>query len=69
MISHIAIFEDFENEFVKFCTHVNVDAPVLKHNNKSSSCIPMHDVYDQKLIDMVAEKEKQVIKLNKYEFE
>jgi len=69
MISHIAIFEDFDNEFVKFCTHVNVDAPALKHNNKSSSCIPMHDVYDQQLIDMVAEKEKQVIKLNKYEFE
>jgi hypothetical protein len=67
-ISHIALFEDISNEFKKLCLKIDVDEIELKHGNKSSSSHNMHDIYNQELIDLVAEKEKSCIKLFNYDY-
>ena len=67
-ISHIALFEDISNEFKNLCLKIDVDAIELKHGNKSSNKFNMRDFFDQELIDLVAEKEKNSIALFKYQF-
>ena len=68
MVDHIASFEDLSNEFVFLCDQVGIKAPNLKHGNKSSNSQSMHDIYNQELIDFVAQKEKGVIELKDYAY-
>lgn len=68
MVDHIASFEDLSNEFVFLCDQVGIQSPNLQHENKSVNSLNMHDFYNQELIDLVAEKEKNVIQLKGYEF-
>ncbi len=65
MVSHIAEFSNLEKEFNYFCKIINIDDAKLKHENKSITKISK-DTYNQELIDLVAEKEKHVIKMNGY---
>lgn len=69
IVDHIASFEDLSNEFVFLCNQVGIKTPSLQHGNKSSSSYNMYDIYNQELIDLVAEKEKCVIKLKSYNYE
>ncbi len=68
IVDHIARFENLKNEFVFFCNQVGIDAPILKHGNKSKDSFNMSDIYNQELINLVAQKEKSVIQLNGYDF-
>ena len=68
IVDHIAEFEDLQNEFVLLCDKIGIQAPTLQHDNKSANSLNMHDIYNQKLIDLVAKKEKSVIKLKNYKF-
>lgn len=68
IVDHIASFEDLEDEFVLLCNAVGIETPKLQHGNKSPNSLNMHDIYNQQLIDLVAKKEKSVIKLKGYEF-
>ena len=68
MVDHIASFEDLSNEFVFLCDQVGIKAPNLQHGNKSSNSPNMHDIYNQELIDFVAQKEKGVIELKDYAY-
>lgn len=68
IVDYIAEFEDLSNEFIFFCDKININAPQLQHGNKSSTSFSMIDVYNQQLIDLVAEKEKNVIELKNYNY-
>ena len=68
IVNHIAEFENLSNEFVFLCDQVGIDAPILQHGNKSKDSFNMHDIYNQELIDLVAQKEKGVIELKGYEY-
>ena len=68
IVDHIAEFENLQNEFVLLCDKVGIQAPTLQHGNKSANSLNMHDIYDQQLIDLVAEKEAGVIELKGYKF-
>ena len=65
---HIASFEDLSNEFVLLCDKVGIETPKLQHGNKSSNSFNMRDIYNQELINLVAQKEKSVIQLKGYEY-
>lgn len=66
IVNHIASFENLSHEFVFLCNQVGITAPTLKHSNKSSKAQNMNEIYNQELIDLVAEKEKSVIELKRY---
>lgn len=68
IVDHIASFENLENEFVLLCNKVHIKTPKLQHGNKSSNSLNMHDIYNQQLIDLVAEKENHVIELKGYDY-
>ena len=68
IVDHIAIFENIENEFIFLCDKVGIQASDLKHGNKSENSINIHDLYNQELIDLVAQKESDVIKLKGYDY-
>ena len=61
MVSHIARFENLQKEFDYLCGTIGLGAIKLSHGNKSITQISCSDIYDQELIDLVAEKEKDVI--------
>ncbi len=65
-VDHIAEFNNSQNEFVFLCNQIGIKTPTLQHGNKSSNPLNMHDIYNQELIDLVAEKEKSVIELKGY---
>ena len=68
MVSHIAKFENLNKEFEFLCNQVNVNYSPLFHGNKSASKTKYTDAYTQLTIDLVAEKEKNVIELKGYEY-
>jgi hypothetical protein len=68
IVDHIAKFENLNLEFFEFCDKVSVDAPSLAHGNKSSNNLLLENIYDQELIDLVAEKEKKLIELKNYNY-
>ena len=68
IVDHIASFEDLSNEFFFLCNQVGIKTPNLQHGNKSSRSHSMHDIYNQQLIDLVADKEKSVIELMNYDY-
>jgi len=68
IVDHIAEFDDIANEFIFFCEKTNINAPQLQHGNKSSNSLRMMDVYNQQLIDLIAEKERNVIELKNYNY-
>jgi hypothetical protein len=68
IVDHIAEFQNLQNEFVFLCNQVGIQTPTLQHSNKSSSPLNMRDIYNQELIDLVAEKEKGIIQLKGYKF-
>jgi hypothetical protein len=68
IVDHIASFENLENEFIFLCEQVGINAPHLKHGNKSPQSESMHDIYNQQLIDLVASKEKGVIYFIGYDY-
>jgi hypothetical protein len=68
IVDHIAEFQNLQNEFVFLCDQVGIQTPTLQHGNKSSNPLNMHDIYNQELIDLVAEKEKGAIQLKGYDY-
>jgi hypothetical protein len=68
VINHIAEFENLQNEFTLLCDQVDITPPALEHGNKSPNLQNMHEIYNQELIDLVAQKEKHVIQLKGYEY-
>jgi hypothetical protein len=68
IVDHIASFENLEDEFIFLCNQVGINAPHLKHGNKSLQSQNMNEIYNQELIDLVAEKENRVIELKGYGF-
>lgn len=68
IVDHIAEFDNLQNEFVLLCGKVGAQAPELQHGNKSANSLNIYDLYNQELIDLVADKEKSVIELKGYKF-
>lgn len=68
IVDHIASFEELQNEFVFLCDQVGINAPVLQHGNKSVDSSNMHDIYNEELIDLVADKEKNIIEFKNYDY-
>ena len=68
MVSHIAKFENLNQEFQLLCNQVNVNYSPLFHENKSVTKISYYNIYTKETIDLVAAKEKNVIKLKGYEY-
>lgn len=66
IIDHVGRFEDLSNEFNLLCDKVGILHAEPKHENKSTSTISALDIYNQELIDLVAEKEKFTIELKGY---
>jgi hypothetical protein len=66
IVNHIAEFENLSNEFVFLCNQAGIKTPNLQHGNRSSNSQNMHGIYNQELIDFVAQKEKGVIDLKGY---
>lgn len=63
---HIASFEKLKDEFSFLCGQIGINMPILRHGNKSVRSFNMHDIYNQQLIDLVAEKERETINLKGY---
>ena len=68
MVSHIAEFENLNEEFKFLCDKVNVSHSPLLHSNKSSTKTGYANIYTKKTIELVAEKEKSLIELKGYEY-
>lgn len=68
IISYIADFSYIEKEFNYFCTKVGLGHISLKHENKSTKIV-YDNIYNQELIDLVADKEKDVIELKGYKYQ
>jgi hypothetical protein len=68
IVDHIASFEDLQNAFVFLCDQVGIKTPNLQHGNKSSTPQIMHDIYNQESVDLVAQKEKNIIELKNYDY-
>lgn len=68
IVDHIAEFQNLQNEFVFLCDQVGIQTPTLQHGNKSSNRLNMRDIYNQELIDLVAEKEEGAIQLKGYDY-
>ena len=68
MISHIGDFTNLEKEWNYLFNKIKIDKPQTRHENKSLLRISCSDIYNQELIDLVAEKENYLINLKKYEF-
>ena len=68
MVSHIAKFENLNKEFEFLCNQVNVNYSPLFHGNKSIIKSSYYDIYTKETINLVAEKEKNVIQLKGYEY-
>lgn len=66
IVDHIASFENLDYEFIMLCNKIGMKPPRLNHGNKSNNSLNINDFYNQELIDLVAFKEKRVIKLKKY---
>lgn len=67
-VDHIARFENISQEFNFLCNTIGITpTPKLKHENKNPS-YNYKDLYNQELIDLVAEKEKFVIEKYNYEY-
>lgn len=69
IVDYIARFENLQDEFLAFCKQVGINAPILQHGNQSNHSLSIDQVYNQELIDLVAQKEKRVIKLKSYNYE
>jgi len=68
MVSHIAKFENLNKEFELLCNQVNVNYSPLFHGNKSIIKSSYYNIYTKETINLVAEKEKNVIELNGYKY-
>ena len=68
MVSHIAKFENLNKEFELLCNQVNVNYSPLFHVNKSFIRGSYYNIYTKETINLVAEKEKNVIQLKGYEY-
>lgn len=68
IVSHVAELKHLNGEFLMLCDKININPPTLPHGNKSESSIDSRDIYNQQLIDLVAKKDKRVIKLKNYDF-
>lgn len=68
IVDYIADFENFSNEFHILCKKVEIQTPKLAHENKSINCFNINDIYNQELIDLVADKEEVIIKLKGYKY-
>jgi chondroitin 4-sulfotransferase 11 len=68
MVSHIAKFENLNKEFELLCNQVNVNYSPLLHGNKSIIKNSYYNIYTKETINLVAEKEKNVIELKGYKF-
>ena len=68
MVSHIAKFENLNTEFEFLCNQVNVNYSPLFHGNKSVIKSSYYNIYTKETINLVAEKEKNVIELKGYEY-
>lgn len=68
IVSHIARFENLQTEFDYLCETVDLKKIKLSHGNKSTIQISCSDIYNQELIDLVAEKEQHLINFKKYDF-
>lgn len=68
-VDYIAEFENISNEFTFLCNHVGIKTPGLQHCNKTSLPQNMREIYNKQLNNIVAEKEKHVIKLKGYKFD
>ena len=68
MVSHIAKFENLNEEFELLCNQVNVNYLQLSHGNKSAIKGSYYNIYTKETINLVAEKEKDVIQLKGYKY-
>ena len=68
IVSHIAKFENLNKEFEFLCNQVNVNYSPLFHGNKSVIQSSYYNIYTKETINLVAEKEKNVIELKGYEY-
>lgn len=68
MVSHIAKFENLNKEFQLLCNKVNVDYSPLFHENKSIIKSSYYNAYTKDTIELVTEKEKNVIQLKGYKY-
>lgn len=68
IVNYLASFENLENEFIFLCEQFGISPPILQHGNKSSNSQNMYDIYNQYLIDLVAQKEKNIIQLKNYDY-
>ena len=66
IVDHIAEFENLSYEFSFLCNQVKIQSTSLQHSNKSKNTLNVRDLYNQELIDLVAQKEKHVINLKGY---
>ena len=68
MVNEIAKFENLKEGYLSFCKKIGITPPELKHKNKSTYSSNINTIYNQKLIDLVSEKEKYIIDLKNYSF-
>ena len=68
ILSHIAEFENLNKEFELLSNHVNVNYSLLLHGNKSNIKSSYYNIYTKETINLVAEKERDIIKLKGYKY-
>ena len=67
LISHILKQETLQENFNSLCDEFNIPRIELKTSNRSGMNWDISEIYSQELINIVSEKEKEVIKLFNYD--
>lgn len=69
-VDHVARFERLEEELNNFFSSMGIKETFkLKHSNKGNYSKTMQDVFDQEIVDLIAETEKFVIDTMNYDYD
>jgi hypothetical protein len=61
-VNHVARFEDLKSEILGFCDLFSLENPTVTHGNKGEYSTTMNEFYDQEIVDLIAEREKVLLK-------
>lgn len=70
LVDYIAKLETIDYDFKFFCSKVGIGPQPALHNNNRNTSTPYNykDLYNQELVDLVAEKEKYIIDKYGYQY-
>jgi hypothetical protein len=68
MVSHLGDFKNLDDEFALLCGKLDIEMRSLQHVNASNPMVAKEDLFDDEVVDIIAQKESVVIDLMGYNY-